>query len=270
MKKIYTIVYMFFVYFTSSAASVDTIQVYSSSMHKQVKVVVVKPSTYHSESSLPVIFLLHGYGGNYSQWLIDAPILTQRATDMNVLLVLPDGGYNSWYFDSPINPAVRYETFITKELVPFIDSAFSTKKKKSGRAITGLSMGGHGAMYLAIKHKDIFGAAGSICGGVDIRPFPNNWDISSNLGTLHGEPANWEKNTVINLIETIQPDDLQLIFDCGNDDFFLSVNRALHKKMLQLKIPHSYTERPGIHGNVYWSNSVEYQLLFFKNWFAEN
>ncbi|MDP1842563.1 MAG: alpha/beta hydrolase family protein [Sediminibacterium sp.] len=268
MKWLCVIGYLFLTY--SATASVDTIQVYSNSMHKPIKVVVVKPLSYNPTQPLPVVYLLHGHGGNYGQWLRDAPILNERATEMNALLVMPDGGYNSWYFDSPIDPAVRYETFISKELVTYIDSAFATKKNKNSRAITGLSMGGHGALYLAIRHKDIFGTAGSICGGVDIRPFPENWEIASNLGVYKDAPNNWEKNTVINLVETLVTEDLQLIIDCGYDDFFLPVNRSLHQKLLRLKIAHSYTERPGNHSRAYWSNSIEYQLLYFKNWFAQN
>jgi S-formylglutathione hydrolase FrmB len=56
-------------------------------------------------------------------------------------------------------------------------------------------MGGHGALNLAFKHQDVFGAAGSMSGGVDIRPFPNNWDMAKQLGTYAEQPERWEKNT---------------------------------------------------------------------------
>ena len=74
----------------------------------------------------------------------------------------------SWYWNSPVDPKSQYETFISDELIKAIDSKYKTIKNRTGRAITGLSMGGHGALYLAIKHQDVFGAAGSMSGGVDI------------------------------------------------------------------------------------------------------
>ena len=91
---------------------------------------------------------------------------------------------DSWYWDSPKNPAYRYETFVSSELVKYIDRNYKTIADRKGRAITGLSMGGHGAMWLGIRHKDVFGAAGSTSGCVDIRPFPKNWSMNKQLGEL--------------------------------------------------------------------------------------
>lgn len=246
-------------------ASVDTLLVYSKKMHKYIKTVVIDPD---KSKKLPVIYLLHGHSANYAQWVNDAPQMVKKATETGAIFVMPDGGYNSWYFDSPIDSSVRYETFITKELIPFIDSAFATKANRNNRAITGLSMGGHGAFYLALKHKDLFAAAGSICGGLDIRPFPNNWQISKVLGSINTDSQNWEKNTVINLIDSLKNNELQLIFDCGFDDFFLPVNRAVHEKLLAAKIQHDYIERAGTHNAAYWGNSIDYQLLFFRKKFV--
>ena len=109
------------------------------------------------------------------------PELKDIADRDGLIFVCPDGK-NSWYWDSPKDPSYRYETFVSSELVKYIDSEYSTVKDRSGRAITGLSMGGHGAMWLSFRHKDVFGAAGSTSGGVDIRPFPNNWEMNKLLG----------------------------------------------------------------------------------------
>jgi S-formylglutathione hydrolase FrmB len=267
MKKL--LLYIFFVISFSSKASVDSIAVFSSSMKKPIKVLVIKPDNIPAGSKLPVVYLLHGYSGNYKSWLKDAPGLIQKSYDNQVILVMPDGGFNSWYLDSPVDSSYKYETFMIKELVPYIDDHYPTINKVSYRAITGLSMGGHGAFYLAIKHKDLFGAAGSICGGVDIRPFPNNWDMSKILGSLSENKDNWDRNTVINMVDSLKNGELHLIFDCGSDDFFLEVNRALHIKLAANKVSHDYIERPGAHNAAYWRNSIDYQLLFFSKFFKE-
>src|SRR3546814_3321287 len=96
-----------------------------------------------------------------------------------------------------------------------MDHHYKTVADRKGRAITGLSMGGHGALYLAFRHQDVFGAAGSMSGGVDIRPFPGNWGLSTRLGTYAEQPENWEKNTIVNLVHLLAPGKLALIIDCG-------------------------------------------------------
>lgn len=268
MKKI-ALAFFLIAVSINSMASIDTVMVYSKSMNKTIKALVIKPDDNAKHNPMPVVYLLHGHGANYMQWLNNAPSIVQQGNEMKAILVLPDGGFNSWYFDSPINPAIKYESFIVKELVPFIDSAYATKADRNFRAITGLSMGGHGAFYIAMRNQSVFGSAGSVCGGLDIRPFPNNWQINQLIGSIQEQPQNWEKYTVINLIDSIDLTGLNLIFDCGLSDFFLNVNRAMHQKLLDKKIPHDYTERPGNHNAAYWGNSIDFQLLYFKKWFKK-
>jgi S-formylglutathione hydrolase FrmB len=184
-------------------------------------------------------------------------------------LVFPDGGRTSWYYDSPIDMQMQYETYVTGELISNVDKNYNTQPHKSARAITGLSMGGHGAFYLAFKHPDIWGAAGSMSGGLDITPFPNNWDIAKRLGSYRENKEMWEQNTVINMIYLLDRKNLQLIFDCGVDDFFYDANKRLHKKLLERRIPHDYIERPGGHTKAYWENSLKYQVLFFNDYFNQ-
>jgi len=250
------------------AGNADTIAVYSAAMHKSIPCVIITPTGYRTAvKRFPVIYLLHGHGGNYAQWPRLAPQLKDKADELKLIIVCPDGGVSSWYFDSPVDSTFRYETFVTKELVPWIDGNYPTRADRRHRAITGLSMGGHGGLYLGIRHKDLFGGAGATSGGVDIRPFPNNWDLKKRLGDTACCAANWEKNTVINVAEGLKNGDLKLIIDCGVNDFFLEVNRSLHRKLLSRNIDHDYTERPGAHNNAYWKNSIDYQLLFFSRFF---
>jgi enterochelin esterase-like enzyme len=72
---------------------------------------------------------------------------------------------------------------------------------------------------------------------------------------------------VLNLVHKLHGDNLKLIFDCGVDDFFLDVNKKLHKKLIEKNIPHDYIERPGGHTWEYWANALKYQLLFFNDFF---
>lgn len=210
------------------ASQIDTIKVLSKSMNKSISNIVIIPDTYKTQKeSFSVLYLLHGAGGDYTNWINKVPSIQKYADTYNIIIVCPDGNTTSWYFDSPIDDKMNYETYISKELIEVIDKKYNTITNKNGRAITGLSMGGHGAFYLAFKHQDIWGAAGSMSGGLDIRPFPNNWGISQQLGNFDTNQANSEKNTVTNMIQLLKEGDLKLIFDCGVDDFFLHSEQDL-------------------------------------------
>lgn len=266
MDRILCLLSLLLMPLSSWAYTREVVAIHSKAMNKDVMAAVVLPDQYHEKKDIPVVYLLHGYGDNFNAWYEKANtgILADK---YGVILVMPDGGHHSWYWDSPIDPSFKYETFVSKELTAYIDSHYRTRADKRARAITGNSMGGHGALWLAFRHPDIFGVAGSTSGGVDIRPFPKNWDMVSLLGTQEEHPENWEKHTVINLVDGLSPENLKIIFDCGTGDFFFKVNNALHEKLMQAGIPHDYYIRPGIHNWAYWTNSIQYQMLFFSNCF---
>ena len=163
-------------------------------MHKPVKNVVILPADYGQDTARrwPVVYLLHGFRGRYDTWIGKTqPGLPETASRTGEVIVCPDGGYSSWYWDSPTDPSMRYETYVAEELVSAIDSLYRTRNGRGGRAITGYSMGGHGALYLALRHPETFGACGSMSGGVELCPFPKNWDIEKRLGPYRDNPQRW-------------------------------------------------------------------------------
>ena len=255
----------------TSAQRVDTINVFSAKMNKSLKNVVILPDSYQTtgNKTYPVIYLLHGYGGRYDTWLTKTKkSLPQEANKWDVIFVCPDG-QNSWYWDSPVDPSSQFETYVSKELISYIDQTYRTVATPKGRAVTGFSMGGHGGLWLGINHPDIFGACGSLSGGVDIRPFPNNWQMQKWLGSYKQNPKRWDEHTVINQLDKIEPNTLSIIIDCGKDDFFYQVNEELHKAMLYRNIPHDYIIRPGAHTHEYWDNAIDYQILYFTKFFNQ-
>lgn len=270
MKQVLILLVITFIFTSIDAASVDTAIIYSKSMHKNIKCVVIKPGTYAKKQLLfPVVYLLHGYSDRCDTWVKNVPAIKSYADQMQLIIVCPDGGFSSWYFDSPIDSTYRYDTHISREVVNYIDAHYHTIPDRSHRAIAGLSMGGHGAMYLALRHPDIFGAAGSMSGGVDLRPFPADWDIAKRIGDERTYNKNWQNRSIVNMIGQYSSRSLSMMIECGTDDFFYQVNQQLHQKMLKLKIPHDYVERPGKHSWEYWENAIEYQLLFFKKHFND-
>lgn len=87
------------------------------------------------------------------------------------------------------------------------------------------------------------------------------------LGAPETSWKNREEHSVVNLIPRIKDGDIAIIIDCGLDDFFLETNREMHKRLLEADIAHEYTERPGAHNGDYWTNAIDYQVIFFDKFF---
>ncbi len=180
----------------------------------------------------------------------------------------------SYYFDSPQLKSSQFETFVSSELIAKIDNAYRTVREKKGRVIAGLSMGGHGAMFIASRHPDLYAAAGSMSGVMNINTA--TWKVPADFAASRAEnfakllgpaaPGNapYPGYTMVTLAERLNANGLPLIFDIGVDDFLIEGNRDLHRQLLENKTPHDYTERPGGHTWDYWQNSLPYQLLFFS------
>lgn len=233
-----------------------------------MKVTVITPDTDDESAGevFPTVYLLNGYSGDNGSWGNIRPDLGEFADEYGIVMVMPSG-MDSWYWDAPANPNVRMESFITEVLVPHIDANYPTDQRAQNRAITGLSMGGHGALWLGLRHPDIWKNIGSTSGGVNILPFPERWKIKDALGSYESNPEVWETHTVINLVPELRPGVNNIIFDCGSEDFFAEVNDQLHRALLKAKIPHDYISRPGTHNAAYWANALPYQLMFFDTKF---
>lgn len=251
----------------AKAATVDTVLVHSGSMNKNIKTVVVCPNHYRKNKRYPVLYLLHGFSGNYSDWIKKDTELNKFADDGQIIIVCPDGNFASWYMDSPEHKDLMYDTYLSKELVVWMDNHYSTIANRNGRAITGLSMGGFGAFHAAIIHPEIFGAVGSMSGGVDLRPFADAFGVKMILGRYKQYPRRWDGNSIINMLYLIKPNSLAITFTCGHEDFFHQINDDLDTKMWEMKIPHDYTVRPGGHTWEYWTNALRYQMVFFNQFF---
>ena len=250
---------------TLFASQVDTIQVYSQSMNKNIETLVLSPTT-NQGTPTPVLYLLHGFGNNAFGWVEVKPNLQELAEKYNITIVCSDA-MNSWYWDSPRVDDSKYETFFSDELYRFIGSNYNVLTGRKNTAVAGLSMGGHGALWLASKYPSLYGAAGSMSGGVDLREFGGSWNLSEHLGTYSADNSLWSDYTVAANLERLASAKLALIIDCGLDDFFYNVNIELHSQLNKIKVPHDFIIRPGAHNRAYWNNAIEYQLLFFHQYF---
>jgi S-formylglutathione hydrolase FrmB len=151
--------------------------------------------------------------------------------------------------------------------------------QKESRAITGLSMGGHGAITLSAKHPELFIAAGSMSGVMNIDT--RMWKVPAEFRSLRQEgqkvmlgdinyDAPFSEFTAVGLTDKIKANGLALILDCGVDDFLIDTNRQMHQLLLENGTPHEYIERPGAHTWPYWTEALPVHLLFFDKYLKRN
>lgn len=221
----------------------------------------------------PVIYMLHGYGGNYAGFYEHTRkagrSLVAMADRFGVILVMPDGKCCSWYLNAP--PEMpdsadwQWETAITRHLIPEIDRRFRTWAEPAGRAITGVSMGGHGALYLAARHPELFGSCSGISGIMRLTDTTQPKALAQRLGDMQEHRDRWVEHSVLTQAEKFAGRPVGILFDCGLQDPFHRDNRELHEKLIKLNVPHDYFERPGGHEGKYWLNVLPYHLQFLSD-----
>ncbi|MDQ7947224.1 MAG: alpha/beta hydrolase family protein [Pedobacter sp.] len=252
----------FLLFISFSGLAQDQLIYQSKNLPKPDTTWVFTPKNYRKAQKLPVIFLLHGYSGNYKQWdnIMNAQ---QYADQYGFMIVCPDGLYNSWYLNSPAKADLQYENFFFDELYPDI----LKKYKVDGQNvfISGLSMGGHGALYLFIKKPDLFSAAGSTSGGIRLIDSFGKYGLGPLLGNPTKESEVWKQFSVYDQIGQLKGNEKPIIFDCGSSDMFYASNNLLKQKCDSLKLNATYISQPGGHNRAYWAKSIRQQFEFFKN-----
>jgi S-formylglutathione hydrolase FrmB len=204
----------------------------------------------------PVLYLLHGRGDDHTIWCRRTSIERYAEKWPSLMIVMPDSG-RSFSCDAVNGPA--YQSAFVNDLVPFIDRTFRTRADRSGRAIGGLSMGGYGAVKLALQFPELFVSAHSHSGGLN---WAHSWDDTPEetariLGTqLSGGP-----NDLYRLAAACKnPPALRI--DCGVEDFILDHSREFHAQLDKIGVVHEYAEFPLGHGWDYWDLHIPEALEF--------
>lgn len=210
----------------------------------------------------PVLYLLHGLSDDFTAWVRRTNI-ERHVEKLPLIVVMPDGG-RGWYTDSANSPTAAVETFIVRDLIGFVDAAFNTVAERGGRAICGQSMGGFGALKLALKHPDLFCAAASMSGAFVLdRALDPEDERGAEMRLIFGPNPIGGPDDVSALLERVDRDTMPALrMDCGLDDYLIEHNRSLHRRMQSLGVAHEYSERPGAHTWDYWDASIVDVLRF--------
>lgn len=286
----------------------------SAALGVEKSVVVYLPRDYETSGKrYPVFYYLHGLGGDETNWSDKGQLdETADALGLEAIVVMPDGD-DGFYADSakPLDydacmkegaglffpqrkhaetcvRASKYETYITKDLVSFIDTTYRTIPKREARAIAGLSMGGFGAMELSLRHPDMFVAAAShsgvlalLYGGpvpyakgkvvtvTDIKAWGKGLgDFGAWIRGIFGDDiATWQSYDPATLVAKLDPKTGPALYiDCGTEDEFMLNNQLqyVHDLLLDRGIAHEYYIGSGHHDFKFWSVRVRNSLEFLR------
>jgi S-formylglutathione hydrolase FrmB len=267
----------------------DCSAVSSRILKQTVHYCVQLPPDYDAKSSTtqhyPVLYFLHGLGQNEQTlfstggWSVIDDL--RRQNKISDFLVVAPEGKRTFYINS-LGNTVRYSDFFLQEFIPAIESKFRVRPGRKNRAITGVSMGGYGALRFAFAHPEMFSAVSAQSAAL-ITQTPQELSSAGRSGTplgrlmgpAFGEPINvahWNENNVF-LLATKNRSALRsqaIYFNCGDqDDFgFEDGAAALHKQLQAEGVKHEYHSYPGEHRLTYFLSHMGEVMEFHSRAFA--
>ena len=253
---------------SGSVASIETVQFHSQLVNTTLPYNVILPPGYREAHTTryPVLYLLHGWAGHYTDWVTRTNV-ADYAARYRLIVVMPEGN-DSWYVDSAGVATDKYESYILKELIPDVDKRYRTIQSRYGRAVAGLSMGGYGAIKYGLKYPATFVFAASMSGALGVTRYTenemggSNWEpFLKTFGPIGSETR--KANDVFEIARGLSPARVTSLpyfyFDVGTEDAAQHVkpNRELSEIFLEKKIAHEYRELPGAHSWAYWDQQVQ-------------
>lgn len=231
---------------------------WSNCLQKQVQATILLPD--QGKGPFATFYLLHGLSDDHSLWLRRTRI-EMYAAQYPMIVVMPDG-YRGWYSKS--QTGVDYGQYIAMEVPSFIERYFQAKASRKARAIGGLSMGGYGALRLAMRYPDQFASANSHSGAVlfGSRKWKKGEWFEAH-GHFGSNPIGSENDLCQVARDAKAAGKLpKLMIDCGTEDFLYQDNVKFHGFLQEQGIPHEYAEHPGSHEWDYWDLHVREALAF--------
>jgi putative tributyrin esterase len=228
----------------------------SAALSRDMPYRVVMPVNITPGQRLPVVYLLHGGGGGFRDWTNDSDVA--RFAESGLLLVMPEGG-SSYYTNAVDPPQDRYEDYIVSDLIADVESKFPAATGRSNRAIVGVSMGGFGAVKIALHHPDLFLFAGGLSSAIDVprRAFAiKRFHQSRHYSAIFGPSGSQTRrdNDPFVLARTANPAATPYFFlTCGEQEGLLASNREFAALLAQHHYPHEFHTVPGGHDWNQWN-----------------
>lgn len=230
---------------------------FSPTLEKQVASYVLLPDK--GDGPFPVLYLLHGLSDDHTIWHRRTRI-EHYVRNLPLIIVMPDG-FRNFYTNN--HAGRRYADYVARDVVGFVERAFPARRSRDARCIGGLSMGGYGALRLALGYPDLFCSAHSHSGAVLAGRQPTREGIPEWTQVFGPSPAGTDHD-LIHLAERCKRGGTlpHLLLDCGTDDFLYQDNVTFHRELTKLGVPHTYCQHPGSHDWDYWDLHVREALAF--------
>jgi putative tributyrin esterase len=212
---------------------------------------------------LRVLYLLHGFFDDHTAWQRWTSI-ERYVEGLNMAVIMP-AAHNSFYTD--MARGGKYFTYLTQELPLVIRDLFPLSSAREDTFVAGLSMGGYGAFKLALSRPDLYAAAASLSGAVDVREIVKEHDDPDNpawletmrniFGDLAAVPGS--AHDLFALAEKVSQSDVKprLFQFCGTEDFLYADNTRLRDFVSTLPLDYTYVEGPGDHTWGYWDQMIQ-------------
>ncbi len=238
---------------------------YSSLIQRNVRYRVLVPDAVsQGNEPVPVLYLLHGLFGSCENWT-DLTGLRRYVDGSDLLIVMPDGGDN-WYTDS----GEAHESYLIQDLMPEMESRFRASSERGKRAIAGNSMGGYGAIKLALKYPEKFAFAASFSGAFHVtRLVADSGELAPSIRRVFGDEGSRirRENDIFEIaarshgIAGTLP---RFYLDCGTEDEFVAANREFASTLTAAGIEHEFLEVTGGHDWPYWDERIGYLIPLLK------
>lgn len=237
---------------------------FSPALGREMPYFIYLPAGYaESDTRYPVLYMLHGYGGSNTEWIgYGLPETADRMMNAGeipqMIIVLPQGDQAYWV--NHADDGQRWGDYAAQDVVQYIDAHYRTIPDARHRAVGGLSMGGQGAMQLAMNYPNIFGAV-----GMDSPTLRDYASMSSFIG-FFGDEEYFDAHDPFHLVQD-HPDrarELKILVDVGEQDTDWNARvTSFHDLLTQLGIPHTWNTWPGQHDANYWGGHTADYLRFY-------
>jgi putative tributyrin esterase len=244
------------------AGEMRTDEIPSKHLGRPMKLNVLLPDDYEKDAGrrYPVVYLLHGNGGDYGEWRRVG--IEEEAKGLPLIIAMPEGN-QSFYVNHHEKPGERWEDYIVGEVVQHVDASYRTLAARESRAISGLSMGGYGAMVLGLRHPELFASIASHSGALGVPAGVSSGPIARRIEEIfgpQGSPARKAYDLPALARDLPAGKRPHLYIDCGSQDFLLESNRNFVRELARLGIDYEYREVPGKHDFAYWKRNVRHSL----------
>lgn len=237
------------------------IQFHSKVLDLNTSLYVIKPNEFTENDNLKVLYLLHGYQGDYTNWVKYTNIL--KYVELTNLLVVMPSGYNSFYLDHEIFG--EYSKFIVEEIYDLINKTFNINQTKENTFVAGLSMGGYGALKTALTNPNKYSKAASLSAVIDLKRIMER--VKPAFKAKREELLNEEiikKNNLYTLSKKAL-NEVKLYLACGTEDYLFKENEDFHQYLKEIKYEHLYLTSPGIHNWEFWDKNIQKIIEWLLN-----